>query len=98
MSFWSENLIIGGRTYPRFMAAPIDGITDSPMRQLIRNYSKDVLLYTEMRHISCVANERTERSLQYDPIEQPLSFQFSANSTKFLEKAVEKVISQKRKI
>jgi tRNA-dihydrouridine synthase B len=94
MSFWTEKYRIREECYPLFMAAPLDGITDSPMRRLIREYSPDVLLYTEMRHVSCVANEKTGRSLQYEPIEKPLAFQFSGNSTQFLEKAVEKVVER----
>ena len=92
MSFWIDKFSVGNKSYPRFMSAPLDGITDSSMRRLIREYSTDVLLYTEMRHVSCVANERTERSIRYEPIEQPLAFQLSGNRTLFLEKAVAKVI------
>jgi|SaaInlStandDraft_4_1057021.scaffolds.fasta_scaffold04806_4 tRNA-dihydrouridine synthase B len=93
--FWTEKIKIGNQEYPRFMSAPLDGITDSPMRQLIREYSKDVLLFTEMRHVACVANEKTEKSVKYNSIEQPLCFQVSANSTQFLEKAVAKIVSNK---
>ena len=95
MSFWSENIKIGNQEYSRFMSAPLDGITDSPMRQLIRDYSKDILLFTEMRHLSCVANEKTGRSVKYNPIEQPLCYQVSANRTRFLEEAVEKIVKNK---
>ncbi len=93
MGFWDETITIGGMTVPRFMAAPLDGITDSPMRQLIREFSPDELLFGEMRHVSCVVNERKGTSLKYDPVEHPLVFQFSANSEKNIEEAVEKVIS-----
>ncbi len=93
-SFWQENFKIGSLSIPRFMAAPLDGITDSPLRQLIREFSPHELLMTEMRHISCVANEKDQRSLQFNPIEQPLAFQFSANRHEFLEKAVEMVIQR----
>lgn len=74
------------------MAAPLDGITDSPLRQLIRDFSPDELLMTEMRHVACVSNERDARSLLYHPVEQQLAFQFSANRPDFVQKAVEKVI------
>jgi tRNA-dihydrouridine synthase B len=94
MSFWQENLSIGKLIVPRFMAAPLDGITDSPLRQLIRDFSPTELLMTEMRHVSCVSNEKDQRSLKYRPVEHPLSFQFSANREQFLQEAVDKVIER----
>lgn len=92
--FWQEKIVIKNLKVSRFMAAPLDGITDSPLRQLIRKYSPDELLMTEMRHVSCVANEKDEQSLKYNPIEQPLAFQFSANRHEFMDKAIEKVIDR----
>ncbi len=91
-NFWQEKINIGGLLVPRFMAAPLDGITDSPLRQLIREFSPEELLMTEMRHVSCVANEKTGMTVKYKQVEQPLAFQFSANRVEFLEQAVEKVI------
>ena len=69
--FWQQSFAIKDQAYPRFMSAPLDGITDSPMRRLIRIFSPNELLFTEMRHVACVANERKGASLRYDPIEQP---------------------------
>ncbi len=77
------------------MSAPMDGVIDSPMRQIIRLFSKKETLFTEMRHISSVANEKSGISLKYNSIEQPLVFQVSANSTLFMQKAVEKIVSHK---
>jgi len=94
MSFWQESIAIGSLKVPRFMAAPLDGITDSPLRQLIRDFSPSELLMTEMRHVSCVSNEKDERSVKYQHVEHPLSFQFSANREAFLAEAVEKVIER----
>ena len=94
MSFWQETISIGNLQVPRFMAAPLDGITDSPLRQLIRDFSTTELLMTEMRHVSCVSNEKDQRSLKYRPVEHPLSFQFSANREQFLAEAVDKVIER----
>jgi len=93
-NFWHETISIGTLQIPRFMAAPLDGVTTSPFRQLIREFSKQELLFTEMRHVAQVCNEKTEESLRYNPIEQPLAFQFSANTLDFIEPAVEKVIER----
>ena len=92
--FWQETFAIKDQRYQRFMSAPLDGITDSPMRRMIRIFSPNELLFTEMRHVACVANERDGASLRFDPIEQPLAFQFSANKTDFIDKSVEKVIDK----
>ncbi|MFA6527030.1 MAG: tRNA-dihydrouridine synthase [Candidatus Babeliales bacterium] len=92
--FWQETFAIKDKRYHRFMSAPLDGITDSPMRRMIRIFSPSELLFTEMRHVACVANERDGASLRYDPVEQPLAFQFSANKTDFIDKSVEKVIEK----
>lgn len=91
-SFWLETINIGSLSVPRFMAAPLDGVTDSPLRQLIREFSPDELLMTEMRHVAQVANERKETCVSYNPLEKPLAFQFSANQLTFIEESVEKVI------
>lgn len=77
------------------MSAPIDGVLDSPARQMIRTFSKNELLFGEMRHIACVANEKTGLAVKFSPVEQPLAFQVSAHDTNFLEKAVEKIIAHK---
>lgn len=91
--FLREKISFGSLSVPRIMAAPMDGVTDSPCRQMIRLFSTEELLFGEMRHISMVAFEPSGASLKYDPIEQPLAFQFSGNKTDFLERSVEKVIN-----
>ncbi len=91
--YWQEKITIGNLVVPRIMAAPLDGITDSPTRRLIREFSPDVLLYGEMRHVACVTNEKTGIALRYHDAEHPLAFQFSANSTQFIAQACEKVIN-----
>lgn len=91
-TFWTEKFTFGNREVPRIMAAPLDGVTDSPLRQLMRRYSKEELLYTEMRHIACVANSRKHDLFAFDPIEQPLAYQVSANTTRWLQEAVDAIV------
>jgi tRNA-dihydrouridine synthase B len=93
-SFWFEKIRFGSLEVPRFMVAPLDGITDSPLRRLIRDFSVTELMFTEMRHVSCVCYERGEPSLRYQQVEQPLAFQFSANRLDLIDEAVEKVIAK----
>jgi tRNA-dihydrouridine synthase B len=92
-SFWQEKIKFGSLECNRFMAAPLDGITDSPLRQLIRDFSPEELMMGEMRHVSAVTHEKTGICLKYDMREQPLAFQFSANKLMFIDTAVEKVIA-----
>jgi tRNA-dihydrouridine synthase B len=91
--FWQSKIKIGKEEYSRFMSAPLDGITDSPLRKLIREFSPEELLFTEMRHVAMVANERTGICLKYDPIEQSMAFQVSTNKTDFIDKAIEKILA-----
>ena len=94
-NFWKENIKLGNLTVPRFMSAPIDGIIDSPFRQLIRKFSPKTLVFTEMRHVACIANEKDDKSLKYNPIEHPICFQISANDIQFIDTAIHKILEKK---
>lgn len=92
MSFWHEKLTIKNISFPRFIGGPVDGMTDSPYRQLIRSFSPDALLYSEIRHVRCVAHELGgAKALNFQAHERPLNFQFTANSEEGIEAACEKV-------
>jgi len=94
MSFWQEKIKIGTFSFPRFIGGPLDGITDSPFRQLVREFSPSELLYTEMRHVACVANDKGgTKALQFKQLERPLNFQVAANRIEFIEKACEKILA-----
>lgn len=94
MSFWQESITIGTQSFPRFIGGPLDKITDSPFRQLVREFSKQELLYTEMRHIACITHDKTgERSLKFEQWERPLNYQVAANQLQFIEPAVEKILA-----
>ncbi|MCF7899958.1 tRNA-dihydrouridine synthase family protein [Candidatus Babeliales bacterium] len=94
MSYWEEKVKIGTLEVPRFMGGPLDGITDSPFRKLVRNYSKDELLYGEMRHVGCVANDKGGvKALEFEQFERPLNYQVSANKVEYIEKACEKILA-----
>lgn len=77
------------------MAAPMDEITDSPMRQLIREFSKDELLFTEMRHVASIAKVKYQQAITFKDLERPLCFQFAANDTTFIKEATEKILEKK---
>ncbi len=93
-SFWSKKITFKNLTVPRFMSAPIDGLIDSSLRQLIREYSKDELLWGQMRHVASIANATKVDELNINKIERPICFQVSANSTDFIEQAIERILNQ----
>lgn len=94
-NFWFEKITVGKLSFPRIMAAPLDGVTDSPLRQLIRHFSPDELLFGEMRHVACVMNERDSKSLKFDVNEHPIAYQVSANIPRFVDGAIERIIEHK---
>lgn len=87
--FWQEKLLVGNTHIPRFMTAPMDGITDSPFRQLIRQYSPDILMFGEMTHVASISHRSNNPALRFSPAEQPFAFQISTNKTDFIERAIE---------
>ncbi len=94
-SYWNKPGKIGNLPFPRFMGGPLDGITDSPFRRLVRKFSKNELLYTEMRHIRCIANKRGgEHALNFEGSERPVNFQIAANSIDCIPEAIEKILAK----
>ena len=93
MDYFKEYLKIKHLSFPRFIGGPLDGITDSPFRQLVRDFSKEELLYTEMRHVrSIVTPKGGALALDFKQFERPLNFQVSANSVEFIAAACEKIL------
>lgn len=93
-SYWQGRIKIGNMSFPRFIGGPLDGITDAPFRKLVREFSQDELLYTEMRHVACVANDKGgKKSLYFEQLERPLNYQVAANFDTFIDKACDKIIA-----
>ena len=94
MSYWQNKFKIGTKEYPRFIGGPLDGITDSPFRKLVRQCSLENLQYTEMRHVACVAHDKGgTKALVFDQIERPLNYQVAANDIVYIPKACEKILA-----
>lgn len=92
-TYWQETVSIGPYKFPRFMGAPLDNITDSPFRQLVRQFSKDELLYTEMRHVGSVAADIDgKRTVRFEQWERPLNYQVAANGIEYIDAAIERII------
>jgi len=91
-NYWLTKVTIGNRSYPRFMGGPLDGYTDSPFRRVVRIFSPENLLYTQIRHVATLAHAQgSKKSLLFDPIERPLQFQITANSIQGIELAVQHI-------
>jgi len=94
MSFWQEDIKIGNVSVPRFIGGPLDGITDAPFRQLVRQFSPRELLYTEMRHVRSILTPKGgQLALKFEQMERPLSFQVSANSNDCIQEACDKIVA-----
>lgn len=93
MDYFNTHLKIKHLSFPRFIGGPLDGITDAPFRKLVRDFSKEELLYTEMRHVRSILTPKGgAMALDFAQFERPLNFQVSANSVEFIEAACEKIL------
>lgn len=95
MSYWKEQITIGGKPFPRFIGGPLDGVFDSSFRILVRNFSKKNLLYTEMRHVGGIAHDDTgKQALDFNQSERPLSYQLAAHDCEFIDEACNKILAK----
>ncbi len=94
MSFWNSKATIRHLTFDRFIGGPMDGVTDAPFRKLVREFSPEALLYTEIRHAACIVSEVGGlKVLKFAQSERPLNFQLATHDTEFLEQACEKILA-----
>lgn len=91
--FWIEKIKFGKLTVPRFMSAPIDGVLDSPARQLIREFSKTELLFGQMRHVASIPKRKIMDELNVNKIEHPYAFQISVNTSEYIDAAIDRIIA-----
>ena len=73
--------------------APMAGITDLVFRQIVRSYSKDILLTSEMISSEALNINKNCKVIDTDKIQSPVAFQISGhkpdimlNAAKYLEK------------
>jgi nifR3 family TIM-barrel protein len=93
MNYWQESFSIGSLSVPRFISGPLDGITDSPFRCLVREFSSQELLYGEMRHVANIANApKIPKALEFQQLERPFTFQIAANGIEFIDRACERIL------
>lgn len=81
----------------RVALAPMAGITDVVLRQLIRKYSKNCLLTTEMINSEALMQKKGGEILEYRENEHPLAFQISGHKPFMMAKAA-KMLSDRASI
>jgi len=91
MSYWKETFKIGNVEIPRFIGGPMASFTDSPFRAMVREFSPDSLLYSEITHLNNLIHDADNKALRFDQSERPLNFQVTTNSTEYIEHACEKI-------
>ena len=73
---------------PIVCLAPMDGITNSAYRQIVRSLNKDVILFSEFTSVDgLVRSEHLRSKLKYEPCEHPFFMQLFGNSPKIFAKA-----------
>ena len=66
---------------PIVCLAPMDGVTNSAYRQIIRSLSKDVILFSEFTSVDgLLRSENVRLRLDFEPCEQPFFMQLFGNS------------------
>ena len=68
--------------------APMDGVTNSAYRQIVRSLSKDVILFSEFTSVDgLVRSEHVRLRLDYEPCEHPFFMQLFGNSPEIFAEA-----------
>ncbi|MBC8259692.1 MAG: tRNA-dihydrouridine synthase family protein [SAR324 cluster bacterium] len=73
---------------PIVCLAPMDGITNSAYRQIVRSLSKNVILFSEFTSVDgLVRSDHVRLRLDYEPIEHPFFMQLFGNSAEIFAEA-----------
>ncbi|MEI8389458.1 MAG: tRNA dihydrouridine synthase DusB [bacterium] len=88
----TDSLKIGSlKLKSKVVAAPMAGITDTVLRQMIRMFSKDCLLMSEMLSSEALKFNKEQKILLYDKTEYPLSFQVSGHKPELMAEGAKKL-------
>lgn len=75
----------------RLALAPMAGITDSAFRQIIREYSPNCLLYTEMLSSEALMWNKEQSIAFCEEIEKPIAYQIVGHKPELMAKAAQKI-------
>lgn len=73
------------------IVAPMAGVTDTVLRQIMRMYSKDALLMTEMLSSEALKYNKDQKIIEHNSIEYPLSFQISGHKPDLMAEGAKKL-------
>ena len=77
---------------PIVCLAPMDGVTNTAYRQIVRRLNPEVILFSEFTSVDgLVRSERVRTKLDYDPSEQPLFMQLFGNNPQMFAEAAKMV-------
>ncbi len=92
-NYWNSPLIIGNRSFGRFIGSPLDGVTNQPFRKTVRLFSPEALLYTEICHCGKIVYCEPERwGLEVG--ERYINFQMAASNETFIDYACERILAK----
>lgn len=92
MNYWNSPLIIGHRSFGRFIGSPLDGVTNVPFRQVARLFSPQALMYGEICHCDTIVN-CDPKKWGLDVGEPLINFQMTAAHELYIEQACARVLS-----
>ena len=81
--------------HPIVCLAPMDGVTNSAYRQIVRSLSKDVILFSEFTSVDgLIRSEQVRLRMDYEPCEHPFFMQLFGNSPNIFAEASRMVESR----
>jgi len=74
--------VFNNNKYAIIGLAPMDGVTDSAFRQIVKKYGEPDIIFTEFEHVSGILNSPNKvlKTLYYDEIERPIIAQIYGNN------------------
>ncbi|MDQ7021359.1 MAG: tRNA-dihydrouridine synthase family protein [Candidatus Dojkabacteria bacterium] len=84
-----------GLKYPIVSLSPMDGITDSPFRQIIKKYGNPDIIFTEFTHVQglLMAPWNTLKHFYYEEVERPVIAQIYGQDPELFYHATKIVIA-----
>lgn len=91
----NPNHSILGLKQPVICLAPMDGVSDSPFRQITKKYGDPDLIFTEFTHVMglCMAAENTLNHFYYEEMERPVIAQIYGQEPEYFYHAAKIVVA-----
>ncbi|MGK5091310.1 tRNA-dihydrouridine synthase family protein [Deltaproteobacteria bacterium TL4] len=77
---------------PIVCLAPMDGVTNSAFRQIVRKLNKEVVLFSEFTNVEgLIHSEKVRQRLDYSPVEHPFFIQLFGNKPESFAKVAPRI-------